>query len=238
MSETESPQPSNPSAPVLPNGGYPMHSFEQLKELFYTYIKNPEDRKMVEDAYHLADLKHKGVLRKSGEPYIHHPIEVAYILASSKAGRRRWPPGCLHDTVEDTDLTIEDIRKQFGDDVAMIVDSLTKIQRMKLSHRTEQDFEAEDHRKIFLGHGQDVRVILVKLADRLHNMRTLEALKPDRQKAFAKETLDVFTPIAHRLGIYTIQANSRISPSNILNPPNTTRFSTSSIKKRRTAKSP
>jgi|LAHS01.1.fsa_nt_gb guanosine-3',5'-bis(diphosphate) 3'-pyrophosphohydrolase len=206
MSETESPQPSNPSAPVLPNGGYPMHSFEQLKELFYTYIKNPEDRKMVEDAYHLADLKHKGVLRKSGEPYIHHPIEVAYILAELQSGPETLASGLLHDTVEDTDLTIEDIRKQFGDDVAMIVDSLTKIQRMKLSHRTEQDFEAEDHRKIFLGMAKDVRVILVKLADRLHNMRTLQALKPDRQHALAKETLDVFTPIAHRLGIYTIQS--------------------------------
>ncbi|MFA6619977.1 MAG: HD domain-containing protein, partial [Bacilli bacterium] len=164
--------------PLEMNGGYPMHNFEQLRELFYTYIKNPADRKMVEDAYHLADLKHTGVLRKSGEPYIHHPIEVAYILAELQSGPETLASGLLHDTVEDTDLTIEDIRKQFGDDVAMIVDSLTKIQRMKLSHRTEQDFEAEDHRKIFLGMAKDVRVILVKLADRLHNMRTLDALKP------------------------------------------------------------
>jgi guanosine-3',5'-bis(diphosphate) 3'-pyrophosphohydrolase len=161
---------------------------------------------MVEDAYHLADQKHAGVLRKSGEPYIHHPIEVAYILAELQSGPETLASGFLHDTVEDTDLTIEDIRKQFGDDVAMIVDSLTKIQRMKLSHRTEQDFEAEDHRKIFLGMAKDVRVILVKLADRLHNMRTLDALKPERQQALAKETLEVFTPIAHRLGIYTIQS--------------------------------
>src|SRR5574344_13733 len=206
MSENETPQPTNPNASVLPNGGYPMHSFEELKELFYTYIKNPEDRKMVEDAYHLADEKHKGALRKSGEPYIHHPIEVAYILAELQSGPETLASGLLHDTVEDTDLTIEDIRKSFGDDVAMIVDSLTKIQRMKLSHRTEQDFEAEDHRKIFLGMAKDVRVILVKLADRLHNMRTLQALRPERQQALAKETLEVFTPIAHRLGIYTIQS--------------------------------
>jgi len=206
MNEQPKIEPKENKSAVLPNGGYPMHSFEQLRELFYTYIKNPADRKMVEDAYHLADLKHAGVLRKSGEPYIHHPIEVAYILAELQSGPETLASGLLHDTVEDTDLTIEDIRKQFGDDVAMIVDSLTKIQRMKLSHRTEQDFEAEDHRKIFLGMAKDVRVILVKLADRLHNMRTLEALKPERQQALAKETLEVFTPIAHRLGIYTIQS--------------------------------
>jgi guanosine-3',5'-bis(diphosphate) 3'-pyrophosphohydrolase len=203
---TSSPIPTSAPKQVLPNGGYPMHTFEQLKELYFTYIKNPKDRQMVEDAYKLADLKHKGVLRKSGEPYIHHPIEVAYILAQLQSGPETLASGLLHDTVEDTDLTIEDIRGKFGDDVAMIVDSLTKIQRMKLSHRTESDFEAEDHRKIFLGMAKDVRVIIVKLADRLHNMRTLQALTPDRQKALAKETLDVFTPIAHRLGIYTIQS--------------------------------
>ncbi|MCH3908783.1 MAG: bifunctional (p)ppGpp synthetase/guanosine-3',5'-bis(diphosphate) 3'-pyrophosphohydrolase [Bacilli bacterium] len=196
----------SPKKVLLPNGGYPMHSFEQLRELYFTYIKNPKDRQMVEDAYKLAAKKHAGVLRKSGEPYIHHPIEVAFILAQLQSGPETLAAGLLHDTVEDTDLTIADVKAQFGEDVAMIVDSLTKIQRMKLSHRTEQDFEAEDHRKIFLGMAKDVRVIIVKLADRLHNMRTLEALSPDRQKALSKETLDVFTPIAHRLGIYTIQS--------------------------------
>lgn len=188
------------------NGGYPMHSFEDLRELYCTYIKNPKDRQMVEEAYELAAKKHAGVLRKSGEPYIHHPIEVAYILAEIQCGPETLAAGLLHDTVEDTDLTIADIDKQFGKDVAMIVDSLTKIQRMKLSHRTESDFEAEDHRKIFLGMARDIRVIMVKLADRLHNLRTLAALPMDRQKALAKETLDVFTPIAHRLGIYRFQS--------------------------------
>ena len=183
-----------------------MHSFEDLRELYCTYIKNPKDRAMVEDAYKLASEKHAGVLRKSGEPYIHHPIEVAYILAEIQCGPETLAAGLLHDTVEDTDLTIEDIDKRFGKDVAMIVDSLTKIQRMKLSHRTESDFEAEDHRKIFLGMARDIRVIMVKLADRLHNLRTLAALPADRQKALAKETLDVFTPIAHRLGIYRFQS--------------------------------
>lgn len=183
-----------------------MHSFEDLKDLYYTYIHNPLDRKKIEEAYELASEKHKGVLRKTGEPYIQHPIEVAYILAELTSGPATLISALLHDTVEDTDLTIEEIKERFGSDVACIVDALTKIQRMKLSHRTEQDFEAEDHRKIFLGMARDVRVILVKLADRLHNLRTLEALSPERQKAIAKETLDVFTPIAHRLGIYTMQS--------------------------------
>lgn len=191
---------------LIENGGYPMHTYEDLRELYYTYIKNPQDRKMVEDAYLLAKKKHEGVKRRTGEDYIQHPIEVAYILASLSSGPATLASGLLHDTVEDTDLTIQDVKKQFGSDVAQIVDSLTKIQRMKLSHKTAADFEAEDHRKIFIGMAKDIRVIVVKLADRLHNLRTLDALTPERQKAIAKETLEVFTPIAHRLGIYTMQS--------------------------------
>ncbi|MBP5091315.1 MAG: bifunctional (p)ppGpp synthetase/guanosine-3',5'-bis(diphosphate) 3'-pyrophosphohydrolase [Bacilli bacterium] len=183
-----------------------MHAFDDLKAVFYTYITNPDDRKMVERAYLFAAEKHKDQKRKSGEPYIQHPLEVAYILAQLQGGPATIAAGFLHDVVEDTDTTIEDIKNLFGEDVAKIVDSLTKIQRLKLSKRTEVDFEAEDHRKIFLGMAQDVRVILVKLADRLHNMRTLQSLSVERQKALSKETLEVFTPIAHRLGIYTIQS--------------------------------
>ena len=189
-----------------PNGGYPMHTYEDLKEVFYPYITNPADRQMIEKAYLFAKEKHKDQKRRSGEPYIQHPLEVAYILASLQVGPATLASGFLHDVVEDTDTTIEDIEKNFGEDVAKIVDSLTKIQRLKLSKRTEVDFEAEDHRKIFLGMAKDVRVILVKLADRLHNLRTLASLNPDRQKALSKETLEVFTPIAHRLGINTIQS--------------------------------
>ena len=194
------------SKKLLPNGGYPMHSFDDVKELYFTYIKNPKDREMIERAYLFAAKKHEGVFRKSGEAYIQHPIEVAYILASLQCGPETIAAGLLHDVVEDTDAKIQDIEREFTPDVALIVDSLTKIQRMKLSHRTEQDFEAEDHRKIFLGMAKDVRVIIVKLADRLHNLRTLDALKPERQQALSKETLDVFTPIAHRLGIYKMQS--------------------------------
>ena len=191
---------------LKPNGGYPMHTFDDLKALYYTYITNPKDRQMIENAYQFALKKHEGQFRKSGEPYIHHPIEVAYILASLQSGPATIASGLLHDVVEDTDATIEDIEKLFGEDVAKIVDSLTKIQRMKLSKMTAEDFEAEDHRKIFLGMARDVRVIIVKLADRLHNLRTLDSLSSERQKALAKETIEVFTPIAHRLGIYSVQS--------------------------------
>ena len=163
---------------LIPNGGYPMHSFEELKELFFAYIKNEKDRDLVQRAYDLAKDKHGPQFRKSGEPYIQHPIEVAYICAQLQAGPATLASALLHDVVEDTDVTIEDIRASFGSEVAKIVDSLTKIQRMKLSHMTAEDFEAEDHRKIFLGMAQDVRVIIVKLADRLHNMMTLDSLSP------------------------------------------------------------
>ncbi len=183
-----------------------MHSFEDLKALYALYITNPDDQKLIQDAYDFAKDKHKDQFRKSGEPYIHHPLEVAYICTQLQSGPATLASALLHDVVEDTDTTIEEIEHRFGPDVRLIVDSLTKIQRMKLSHMTKEDFEAEDHRKIFLGMAHDVRVIIVKLADRLHNMRTLDSLSPDRQKALAKETLEVFTPIAHRLGIYTVQS--------------------------------
>lgn len=191
---------------LLPNGGYPMHTFEDVKGLFFPYITSKKGRKLIEDAYLLATEKHSGVFRKSGEAYIQHPIEVAYILAQLQCGPETIAAGFLHDTVEDTDLTIEDIKKRFGEDTGMLVDYVTKIQRMKLSHKDEADFEAEDHRKIFIGMAKDVRVILIKLADRLHNMRTLDSLKPERQIALSEETLNVFAPIAHRLGIYKVQS--------------------------------
>ena len=191
---------------LKPNGGYPMHTFQDVQDVFYEYIQNPKDRENIAKAYRFAEEKHRNQIRKSGEPYIHHLIEVAYILASYQAGPATLIAGLLHDVVEDTDVTVEDIKKMFGGDVANLVDSLTKIQRLKLSHRKAQDFEAEDHRKIFLGMARDIRVIIIKLADRLHNLRTLDALSEERQKAIAQETLDVFAPIAHRLGIFKLKS--------------------------------
>ena len=181
------------------------HTFDQVKELYYQYIKNEDDRKKIEEAYDIVRVQHDGQLRKSGEPYINHLIEVAYILASLHAGPATIIGGLLHDVVEDTDYPLSEIEKRFGKDVCFLVDSVTKIQRMKLSKKYSENFEAEDHKKIFLGMAKDIRVIIIKLADRLHNMRTLEYLSKDRQQALSKETLEVFAPIAHRLGMNTIQ---------------------------------
>lgn len=183
------------------NGGYPLHTFEDIEDIYSTYITSKEDKQKIREAYDFIREKHDGQLRKSGEPYYHHLVEVAYILVNLHCGPKTIAAGFLHDVVEDTDVTIEDIRKRWGEEVASIVDSLTKIQRLKLSKIDSVEFEAEDHRKIFLGMAKDIRVILIKLADRLHNMRTLEALSPERQIALSNETMDVFVPIAHRLGL-------------------------------------
>lgn len=183
-----------------------LHTFQEVKERFFVYISSPEAREKIEEAYNFAYEAHKGQMRKSGEPYIHHLIEVCYILADIQTGPSTLIAGLLHDTVEDTNVSLETIKEKFGEDVMMIVDSLTKIQRLKLSHRSEEEFVFEDHRKIFLGMAKDVRVILIKLADRLHNMRTLDSLSPERQKVLARETLEVFAPIAHRLGMNTVKS--------------------------------
>ena len=196
----------NTTVVLKQNGGYPMHTFEDVRELTCAYIHDEKDRSMIRKAFNFANLHHAGIFRKSGEPYVQHLIEVAYICATLQSGPVTICAAFLHDVVEDTEVTIEDINREFGEETGRIVDSLTKIQRLKLSRRTEADFEAEDHRKIFLGMANDVRVIIIKLADRLHNMRTIEALKPERQHALAKETLEVFAPIAHRLGIYRIES--------------------------------
>ena len=188
------------------NGGYPLHTFEDVEDIYKLYIFSPTDRQSIREAYEFILEKHNGQFRKSGEPYYHHLIEVAYILAKLQAGPATIIAGLLHDVVEDTDVTVKDIEKRWGTEVAKLVDSLTKIQRLKLSKMQSEEFEAEDHRKIFIGMARDIRVILIKLADRLHNLRTLSALSPGRQIALAKESMEVFVPIAHRLGLDVIKS--------------------------------
>ncbi len=189
----------------LINGGYPLHTYEQLVEKIKEYISDEVDLANIKKAYDFILVKHAGQLRKSGEPYYHHLIEVAYILASLRAGPSTIVAGLLHDVVEDTDVEIDEIERLWGEEVAKLVDALTKIQRLKLSKIDSEDFEAEDHRKIFIGMAKDIRVIIIKLADRLHNMRTLASLSPERQVALSQETRDVFVPIAHRLGLDNIK---------------------------------
>lgn len=183
-----------------------LHTFDEVKEKYSSYIKNENDRALIEKAYLFVKEKHAGQFRKSGEPYIHHLIEVSYILTTLEAGPATIAAGFLHDVVEDCEVTLDTIEEMFGKDVAFLVDSVTKIQRLKLSKKYSEDFEAEDHKKIFIGMAKDIRVIIIKLADRLHNMRTLGSLSYDRQMALSKETLNVFAPIAHRLGMYSLKS--------------------------------
>ena len=194
------------SKAVLVNGGYPLHTFEEVEDIYKTYISSLEDRKKIREAYEFILVKHKDQYRKSGEPYYHHLVEVSYILAKLQCGPATIVAGLLHDVVEDTDVKISEIEKRWGVEVAKIVDSLTKIQRLKLSKMKSEEFEAEDHRKIFIGMAKDIRVIIIKLADRLHNLRTLGALSNERQITICKETMDVFVPIAHRLGLDVIKS--------------------------------
>ena len=128
---------------LVPNGGYPMHTFEDVREIYYGYIFKEADRELIKKAYEFANLKHDGIFRKSGEPYVQHLIEVAYICASLQSGPVTICSAFLHDVVEDTEVTIEDINRLFGQEVGRIVDALTKIQRLKLSRNTQEEFEAE-----------------------------------------------------------------------------------------------
>lgn len=181
-----------------------VYSFDEVKALYTPYINNPADLVKIEEAYHFAEEKHKGQFRKSGDPYITHLLGVAAILAELQTSPSTIIAGLLHDTIEDTGTTKEEIAAKFGDEVAFLVESLTKITRLSDFHNT--DFQAEDHRKIMVAMAKDIRVIIIKLADRLHNMRTLQYQPEEKQKRIASETLDVYVPIAHRLGVNTIKS--------------------------------
>ena len=180
-----------------------IYTFDEVKAVYEKYITNPDSRKQIEKAYEFAKKKHEGQMRKSGDPYVTHVIAVAYILANLQAGPSTIIAGLLHDTIEDTDTKREEIVELFGEDIAFLVDGLTKITRLSDFHNV--DFKAEDHRKIFVAMSKDIRVIIIKLADRLHNMRTLQFRTPEKQKKIATETLEVYTPIAHRIGISSIK---------------------------------
>lgn len=161
------------------------------------------DLKLIKRAYDFAKEKHGNQLRKSGEPYIIHPVQVAYILAGLELDDATICAALLHDVAEDTDVTIQDISKEFSPEIAEMVDGVTKLGNLKYTSAEEQ--QVENYRKMFLAMGKDIRVILIKLADRLHNMRTLKFLKRDRQIAIAKETADLYAPLANRLGMYSLK---------------------------------
>jgi GTP pyrophosphokinase len=166
------------------------------------YIENP-DLALIQKAYIFAAQAHEGVVRLSGEPYISHPMSVAYQLAVMQLDEASVAAGLLHDTVEDTDTTIDEIEDLFGSDVADIVDGVTKISKMQFESKAVA--QAENIRKMILAMAEDIRVLMVKLADRLHNMRTLDHMKPIKQRMIAQETVDIYAPLANRLGLHRIK---------------------------------
>lgn len=168
-----------------------------------TYITHQENVDMITKAYYYAQKKHEGQFRKSGEPYVIHVNEVAYILATLQCGPKTIVAGLLHDVLEDTETTREQMIEDFDEEVTTLVEGVTKIGALKF--KNEKEYLAENHRKIFIAMAKDIRVILIKLVDRLHNMRTLQYQSPEKQKKIASETLEVYAPIAHRLGISEIK---------------------------------
>ena len=178
-------------------------NFDELMVEVRQYIKHEENIDLITRAYECAKKNHDGQFRKSGEPYIIHAIQVGYILSMLRTGPKTIAAGLLHDVVEDCDVSLDEISQMFGNEVASLVDSVTKIGALKF--KDEKEYLASNHRKIFIAMAKDVRVILIKLSDRLHNMRTLQYMTPAKQQKIASETLEVYAPIAHRLGISDIK---------------------------------
>ena len=177
-------------------------TYEELKKIIAESGKE-YDREQIEAAYRLAEEKHREQKRSSGEPYIIHPLSVAAILVGLGMDSQSVMAGLLHDVVEDTDCTLEDIQKQFGKEVALLIDGVTKLGKIPYSSREEQ--QAENLRKMLMAMAEDIRVIITKFADRMHNLATLEYMSPQKQRDKAVECLEVYAPIAHRLGIRTVK---------------------------------
>ena len=193
----------------------PAVRFDDIVDRIQTY--NPDaDVDLLRRAYIFSAKAHQGQTRLSGEAYLIHPIEVAAVLANLKLDVPTVAAGLLHDTIEDTDVSLKEISSLFGDEVARLVDGMTKLSRMELQSRAER--EAENFRKMVVAMAKDIRVILIKLADRLHNMRTLKSLPPDKQKRIAQETLDIYAPLANRLGISRIKTELEDLSFMYLNP--------------------
>ncbi len=192
-----------------------------LEDLINSLKKPPSEqrRKIITEAYEFAKKAHEGQKRKSGEEYFQHSIATAKILAEIGMGGKTIAAGLLHDVNEDTPVTLEEIEKKFGSEVAFMVDGVTKLGKIKLRGSHEEYF-LENLRKMFLAMAADIRVVIIKLADRLHNMRTLEHLPPEKQQRIAKETMEIFAPIANRLGIGEIKSQLQDLCFKYLDPKN------------------
>ncbi|WP_318521372.1 bifunctional GTP diphosphokinase/guanosine-3',5'-bis pyrophosphate 3'-pyrophosphohydrolase [Photobacterium leiognathi] len=180
-----------------------MYLFDSLKEVAIEYLPEPQ-LEALRQAFLVARDAHEGQTRSTGEPYIIHPVAVARILAEMRLDIETLMAALLHDVIEDTEVTKEDLASRFGDTVAELVDGVSKLDKLKFRDRKEA--QAENFRKMIMAMAHDIRVILIKLADRTHNMRTLGALRPDKRRRIARETLEIFSPLAHRLGIHNIKS--------------------------------
>lgn len=190
-------------------------TIDQLLQKATSYIK-PADLERIREAYEFADKAHAGQVRKSGEPYILHPLAVAEILVDMQMDATSVIAALLHDVVEDTTVPLESVREHFGETCAMLVDGLTKLEKIKF--KTKEEHQNENYRKMFVAMAQDIRVILIKLADRLHNMRTLKYQSEANQRKISQETMDIFCPIAHRLGMSAIKWEMEDISLRYLNP--------------------
>ncbi|WP_336579459.1 RelA/SpoT family protein [Alcaligenes sp. CHO6] len=190
--------PAAQASAVPDSANPPIASLAPLTKIISQYL-DPKDVERVREAYRFSDQAHLGQFRASGEPYISHPIAVTEICAGWKLDTDALMSALLHDVIEDQDVTKQELAEKFGTDVAEIVDGLSKLERLEFATKTQQ--QADSFRKMLLAMSRDVRVILIKLADRLHNMRTLDAVKPEKRRRVAQETLDIYAPIAHRLGL-------------------------------------
>ena len=191
-------------------------SLQHLKRRFTSYNKKREDWALIRKAYQFALKAHAGQKRVSGDSFITHPLGVATILSELELDLVTIMTGLLHDVLEDTPITYEEIDDEFGEEVAVLVDGVTKLSRMEF--RSKEEHQAETWRKMFVAMARDIRVILVKLADRTHNMRTLRYLNNSKQREIARETLEIYAPLAHRLGIYKIKWELEDLAFRYLNP--------------------
>ena len=182
----------------------PDELFKELINKIYQYHPST-DISLIQKAYDTAFEAHKDQKRKSGEPYIIHPVEVAIILAELEMDKETIAAGLLHDVVEDTAMSYEDVVREFGEEVALLVDGVTKLTQLNYAH-DKVDTQAENLRKMFLAMAKDIRVVIIKLIDRLHNMRTLEYMSAAKQREKSREVLEIYSPLAHRLGMSKIKA--------------------------------